>query len=140
VRGQREWNESECSFVIAPRRTCSSHPPQALKSGSHPLTSTTPPLVSLAARASNHLTNGEAALLLRLHNLQVPLGDISLMAAMRGHTEFTTDEVQVLWRPQNLNLPMEDINLIVDTVRRGRRQNAAVGHNNTTRTTGRKEA
>jgi hypothetical protein len=93
----------------------------------------TPPLVSLAAHASSHLTNGEAALLLRLHNPQVSVDDISLMTAMSGHAEFTTDEVQVLWRPQNLNLPMEDINLIVDTVRRRRSHNTAVAlaHNNT---------
>jgi hypothetical protein len=90
----------------------------------------TPPLISLAAHASSHLTNGEAALLLQLHNIQ---DDISLMAAMRGHAEFTTDEVQMLWRLQNLNLPMEDINLVVDTVRRRRSHNAAVAHNNTDR-------
>jgi hypothetical protein len=91
----------------------------------------TPPLISLAAHASSHLNNGKAALLLRLHNFQVSVDDISLMAAIRRHAEFTTDEVQMLWRLQNLNLPMEDINLTIDTVRRRRRQNAEVAHNST---------
>jgi hypothetical protein len=110
-----------------------SHPPQALESGSHPVASVSSSLVPPSAHASSHLTDEEAALLLRLYNLQAPAIDIShVMAAMSGHAEFTIDEVQLLWRLHNLNLTTEDTNFIVDTVRR-RSQNAAVAHNNTGR-------
>jgi hypothetical protein len=94
-----------------------SHPPQALESGSHPVASISSSLVPPSAHASSHLTNEEAALLLRLYNLQAPAIDIShVMAAMSGHAEFTIDEVQLLWRLHNLNLTTEDTNFIVDTV------------------------
>jgi hypothetical protein len=89
-----------------------------------------PPPDPPSAHASSHLTDEEAALLLRLYNLHVPAADIShVMAAMSGQAEFSTDEVQLLWRLHNLNLPTEDVNFIVDAVRR-RGQIGAVAHNN----------
>jgi hypothetical protein len=113
--------------LVPPAST--SHPTQVSGSSIHPAMSQTSTITLPFGLSTNQSTDEEAALLLRLCNLQVPTADISrVIAAMRGHSESTIEEGHLLWRLHGLNVPREDINLIVDAMRSHIQHSGTVGN------------